>query len=184
MKHATLMKLAGTGATIVLLSACQMNSAANPMDGLEFRQARYEQMMRLEKYETCREDGLELDRSARARGAAGGFLTSAKVLQSCAAELSADDAPMDPAEPMRLEALAITNYLRGGDVPAARSAFDDFKTRYPEHDLYFADGSSFRSTTEALLGRAEKRSFGEFAALNVNDTLKHEMRRLHRWQNR
>ncbi|MGB0682355.1 MAG: hypothetical protein ACPGOV_06590 [Magnetovibrionaceae bacterium] len=178
--HQTALPLA----LIATLAACNMNKAQNPMDGLEFREARYQEMMRLNAFEACREQGLELDRQARARGSAGAFLASAEVLAGCSGELSAAAPQGEEAEVMRTEALAITNYIRGGDVARARALFDGFRESYPDHDLYFADGSSFIATTEALLGRSEPRSFGSFAALNVNKVIKHEMRRLHRWQGR
>jgi len=52
------------------------------------------------------------------------------------------------------------------------------------HDLYFADGSSFVASSEALLGRSDNWTFGKFAVLNVNDDLKREIRRMHHWKNK
>ena len=40
------------------------------------------------------------------------------------------------------------------------------------------------ATTEVLLGRTDPISFGQFAALNVNKTVKAEMRRLNHWKDK
>jgi hypothetical protein len=85
---------------------------------------------------------------------------------------------------MRVHALATLNYFKGGDVEQARRTFEGFKGTYPDNDLYFGDGSSFIETTEVLLGRTDSLSFGQFAALNVNDSLKSEMRRLNHWKDK
>jgi len=85
---------------------------------------------------------------------------------------------------MRVHALAALNYFKGGDVEQARRSFEDFKATYPDSDLYFADGSSFTETTEVLLGRTDPISFGQFAALNVNKSVKSEMRRLNHWKDK
>ena len=39
-------------------------------------------------------------------------------------------------------------------------------------------------TMEALLGRRESWTFGEFSALNINSDLKSEMRRVLYWKNK
>ena len=85
---------------------------------------------------------------------------------------------------MRISALAIVNYFKGGDMEQARRSFEAFKSKYPQHDLYFADGSSFVASSEVILGRSEDWTFGTFAALNVNDDLKREVRRMHHWKNK
>ena len=59
-----------------------------------------------------------------------------------------------------------------------------FKNRFAEYDFYYPDGTSFIVTMEALLGQREKWTFGEFSALNINDDLKSEMRRVLYWKNK
>ncbi|MBT6285904.1 MAG: hypothetical protein HOI96_12090, partial [Rhodospirillaceae bacterium] len=87
-------------------------------------------------------------------------------------------------ERMRLHALSVVNFFKGGDVEMARRQFDGFKSAWPEHDLYFSGGTSFVATAEALLGRTEPQTFGQFLALNVTDEVKSEMRRINHWKNK
>ena len=77
--------------------------------------------------------------------------------------------------------LAVQNYVKGGDLDAARGALNNFETAFAGHDLYYADGSSFTDTMGALLGRYEERDFGQFSTLNVSTDLKAEMRRVNHW---
>lgn len=172
------------GGALLTLAACNMNQAANPLPDTGFREARFEQMQRLQAFRGCRDEALQLDTQARSRGSAPAFLTSAQVLDKCVADLgpAAKSVPAD--ERMRLQAMSVVNYFRGGDVESARRRFDSFKAAWPEHDLYFAGGTSFIATAEALLGRTEEKTFGRFMALNVTDEVKSEMRRLNHWKNK
>ena len=172
-------------ATVVsfTLGACLTNQEADPTAGLEFRSDRFAQMERLNTFDLCRSDAMTLDSKARARGDTAAYLTSAKVMEDCVDNLG-DAAELVPQEDrMRLSAMATVNYFRGGDVEKARQSFETFDRRYPDADLYFADGSSFTSSVEALLGRTETMQYGVFSTLNVNGTLKRELRRMHHWKN-
>ncbi len=172
------------GVAALALSGCLTTTKKDPTEGLEFHSARYAQVQRMDAFEACRNEALELDRQARERGSAATYLTSAEVLAKCDREAGPIDDVIPQAERMRLSALAVVNAFRGGDIERARRGLEGFKSRYPDHDLYFADGSSFVASTEALLGRNEDTSFGQFAVLNVNDDLKSEMRRLGYWKNK
>ena len=172
------------GGALLGLAACNMNQAANPLPDTGFREARFEQMQRLQAFRGCRDEALQLDTQARSHGSAPAFLTSARVLDKCVADLgpAAKSVPAD--ERMRLQAMSVVNYFRGGDVESARRRFDSFKAAWPEHDLYFAGGTSFIAIAETLLGRTEEKTFGRFLALNVTDEVKSEMRRLNHWKNK
>jgi hypothetical protein len=141
-------------------------------------------MQSIKAFETCRDEGLTLDSQARSRASAGAFLNSARVLDGCGANLGSAASAVPKPERMRVHALAVLNYFKGGDVEQARLSFESFNATYPDDDLYFGDGSSFTETTDVLLGRTDPISFGRFAVLNVNDRVKSEMRRLNHWKDR
>lgn len=169
---------------ILTLGACQLTTSPDPTAGLKFRADRYAQYEKKQAFERCRDEAHERDEQARGTGSSGGYLISAKVAQKCVVELGSGEDLVSKDEQMRLSALSVINYFKGGDVEQARRSFEEFKSRYPEHDLYFADGSSFVASSEALLGRTESWTFGEFSSLNVNAELKREIRRMHHWKNR
>ncbi|MCP5366841.1 MAG: hypothetical protein H6907_03255 [Hyphomicrobiales bacterium] len=179
--------LARRGAALVLLgaglAACN-TTTDTALEGIGFREARFQEVTAMRDYRQCRDEALELDKQARAGGSSGGYLTSARLLEKCESTLGPDVAGIAVDERMRAYALAVQDYIKGGDMQAARRTFDNFKGAFPNHDIYYPDGSSFIVTMEALLGRQDPWSFGQFAALNVNSTLKAEMRRLNYWKNK
>ncbi|MCH8917454.1 MAG: hypothetical protein IIC52_05305 [Proteobacteria bacterium] len=181
--------LAARGACALVLTfslgACFLGTDNDAAEGIGFRQARFEEMKVIREYRACRTEGMELDRKALASGSSGTYLAGARVLEKCEADLGpgANGAITD-GERMHAYALSVQNYLKGGDVARARDNFDKFQAAFPHRDLYYADGSSYMSTMEALLGRSEPWTFGEFANLNVSDQLKSEMRRLHYWKDK
>ena len=165
------------------LSACFMGSDKDAAEGIGFRQARFEEMKATREYRACTAEGMDLDKKALASGSAGTYLASAQVLEKCETKLGPGTVgDISIGERMRAYALSVQNFLKGGDVARARDNFDKFRKAFPDNDLYYADGTSFISTMEALLGRQEPWSFGEFANLNVPDSLKVEMRRMHYWK--
>ena len=166
-----------------VLSACATD-VSGPLDGIGYRQARFEQIAMMREYRACRDQGVELDRQARSSGASGTYLASARVLAKCETGLGPDAAGLARDERMRAYALSVQNYFKGGDVEHARDNFGKFKARFADYDFYYPDGTSFVTTMEALLGQREKWTFGEFSALNINDGLKSEMRRVLYWKNK
>lgn len=181
-KH--VLKATLLGASMLTLAACSLNQTANPIADTSFRESRFEEMQKLQAFRSCRDLALETDTQARARGSSAAFLTSANVLRKCNADLGSAAKSVPENERMRLHALSVVNYFKGGDVEMARRQFDGFKAAWPEHDLYFSGGTSFVATAEALLGRTEPQTFGQFLALNVTDEVKSEMRRINHWKNK
>ncbi len=181
---ARLRRMATVSAAALLLGACSLTGTSDPFNDVSFRESRFEQMQSIKAFEACRDEGLTLDSQARSRASAGAFLNSARVLDSCGTNLGSAASAVSKSERMRVHALAVLNYFKGGDVEQARLSFEGFKATYPDDDLYFGDGSSFTETTEVLLGRADPISFGQFAVLNVNDRVKSEMRRLNHWKDK
>lgn len=179
-----LRRFAALSGAALLLGACSLTGNSDPLNDVSFREQRFEQVQSINAFEACRDEGLTLDNQARSRASAGAFLNSARVLDGCGANLGSAASAVPMAERMRVHALATLNFFKGGDVEQARRTFESFKATYPDNDLYFGDGSSFTETTEVLLGRTDAISFGQFAALNVNDSLKSEMRRLNHWKDK
>jgi len=154
----------------------------NSADGIGCREARFQEVTATREYRSCRDQGFEMDRKARSSGSAGAYLASARVLEKCEAGLDAGNTGVARDERMHAYGLAIKNHFKGGDIETAHRSFGHFKTVFPDHDLYYPDGASFIVTMQALLGQADPWTFGEFAALNVNPTLKIEMRRMRYWK--
>ncbi|MBL6928905.1 MAG: hypothetical protein ISR44_07005 [Rhodospirillales bacterium] len=169
-------------ALLLALGACNMNAQVNPMEGIGFREARFQEVSAMRQYRQCRDDAIALDEQARATGNAGRYLASARLFEKCEAEVGPEAAGVAQDERMRAYALSVQNYLKGGDVAKAGENFEAFQKAFPGQDLYFHDGSSFIETMAALFGHKKDSDFGRFAMLNVNDTLKGEMRRVNYWK--
>jgi hypothetical protein len=181
---ATLRRVIAVAIPAVALAACATGNGVDLTEGIGFREARFAQISMMREYRACRDQGVDLDRQARNTGSRGKYLTSARVLENCETEIGPDGSGIARDERMRAYALSIQNYFKGGDVEHARENFDKFRQTFPAHDLYYPDGASFTVTMEALLGRKERWTFGEFSALNVNDAVKSEMRRMLYWKNK
>jgi len=179
-----LYRLSAAALATAILAGCAANSNLDPLGGIGFREARFEEISLMREYRACREEGFSLDKKARSSGSAAMYLASARVLEKCEATVGPDFADGNKGERMRAYALSTQNYFKGGDVSKARETFDKFKARFPENDLYYPDGTSFITTMDALLGREGKWSFSEFSTLNVNGTMKSEMRRALYWKNK
>lgn len=169
-------------AVLLALSACTTTGTTNPSEGIGFREARFEEISAMQQYRACRDDAVALDEQARSTGNTGRYLASARLLEKCEAELGPEAKSLATEERMRAYALSVQDYLKGGDVAKASETFGKFKQAFPGKDLYYFDGSSFIETMSALLGQKEKSDYGYFAMLNVNETLKGEMRRIEYWK--
>jgi hypothetical protein len=132
-------------------------------------------------FRDCRDQAVELDGQARTSGDPARYLSSAELLERCERDLGSDASMIPDDERMRAHGLSIQNYIKGGDAGAGRRRLERFKQLYAGKDLYYADGSSFRSTMEVLLGQRESRDFGQYSLLNVSAVLKDEMRRIQYW---
>ena len=169
-------------AALAALSACTATPQLPDLDGISFRESRYEAVTAARDFEACRDEALELDAQARANGDAARYLASARLLERCQAKLGPNADTVKTDVRMRVAALAVQNYIKGGDAAAALGSLDRFKRAFPDRDLYYADGSSFRETMEVLLGQRDPTDFGLYATLNVSAPLKAEMRRVLYWK--
>ena len=173
---------AALSAVLLALGACNLNTQTNAPEGIGFREARFQEISAMREYRQCRDDALELDTQARTTGNAGRYVASAKLLEKCETRLGPEAASLNVEERMRAYALSVQNYIKGGDVEGATANFDRFKRAFPDKDLYYPGGASFRETMEVLLGNKEPSELGRFAGLNVNGDLKSEMRRVRYWK--
>ena len=182
----TVRRLAPRAGAVVLalfgLAACVTNGATTAYEGIGFREARFNEVSAMRTYRACRDEAVALDEQARANGSKGHYLASAQLLEKCESELGAEGRGVAVDERMRAYALSVQNYIKGGDVEGATANFDRFKRAFPDKDLYYPGGASFRETMEVLLGNKEPSELGRFAGLNVNGDLKSEMRRVRYWK--
>jgi hypothetical protein len=178
------IRLAGVALLAALTLGACTSTGGDPLDGIGYRESRFQDISMMRDYRTCRDEGISLDRKARESGATGTYLASARVLEKCEASLGPDASGIARDERMRGYALSIQNYFKGGDIDRARGNFARFQKRFPDHDFYYPDGTSFTVTLSALLGQRDRWTFGEFSALNVNSALKSEMRRTLYWKNK
>ncbi len=123
-----------------------------------------------------------MDKQARHSGNAGQYHQSAVLLERCESKLGAGVVEIGTDERMRAYALGIQNYLKAGDVEKASQGFQRFNQQFPEQDLYFTDGSSYKETMRALLGQVTTNEYGRYSLLNASAALKGEMRRINHWK--
>jgi hypothetical protein len=179
-KGKTLMVVLGA---VIALSACQTNLLGQTAsrEGIDFRVKRNTEIMAAREWRDCRDAAMVLDTQARTSASAAKYAASARGLQKCDAGLQ-DITVIDEQDRMQANALAIQNHLKSGDVAAARSALDSFKSAFAGQDLYYPDGSSFVSTVEVLVSLKPKHTVGKFSVANVNDAVKSEVRRMNYWK--
>ncbi len=167
---------------MLTVTACSTEPKMPDFGSIDFRETRYQDVAALQDFRDCRDQAVELDGQARASGDPARYLSSAELLERCETDLGPDASVVPEDERMRAHGLSIQNYIKGGDADAARRRLERFKQQFPGKDLYYADGSSFRSTMEVLLGQHEERDFGRYSMLNVGTALKDEMRRIQYWK--
>ncbi len=164
------------------LSACSMTPSLPDFDSITFREERYQDLSAMRGFQSCRDEAVDLDTQARTSGDPARYLASARLLERCGSDLGPDASTVSDDERMRAYALTVQNYLKGGDAGSARRNLERFKQAFPDRDLYYPDGSSFRETMEVLLGQRDPTDFGQYATLNVSSALKDEMRRVEYWK--
>jgi hypothetical protein len=80
----------------------------------------------------------------------------------------------DADKALRLMALSVMNFVKGGDIDGAQIALRKTQSKFPDKDLYFADYSSFFDTATALLEQ-QTLSRHQLAALNISADLRTEI---------
>ena len=143
---------------------------------------RANEMQNLLNFDSCLSNGLEQDAQAAASDERGQYLASAKTLSSCDSKLRDSTSLVATEKRMQAKALTVQNFIKGGDIQAARLALKDFETSFNSADLIYADGSSFTDTMRALLYRFDDRVSYKLASLNARRKVKDEVRRAWYWQ--
>ena len=167
----------------VSLSGCTTSIGGNRDEGIGYRHKRHSEFEAMRNWRTCRDEALKLDNQARAHAEVARYLASAKLLEKCESDVGPGAASVNSEERMRAYALAIQNYLKGGDVTRARKSLEAFKKKHPNKDLYYTNGASFMATFEILLGLKDRKAVDQFATNNATGSLKDELRRTIYWKN-
>jgi len=131
-------------------------------------------------FNSCKQDALALDASARKQQSSAQYLMAARTLNQCLLEVDSHRRDIPIEERMKMHALTVLNYLKGGDVVQARVQLTAFEMTYPNNDLYFGDYTSFVDSFRVLLNDSAARvTHGNL--LNVNPILKSEHNRRRYW---
>ena len=164
------------------LSACMNATSTVDTAGIGFRQARLAEVTAVREWRDCRDEAVALDTKARESGSAARYLASARMLESCEAELGPNAAKGVAEERMRAYALSVQNHLKGGDVNRARENLSQMKRAFPGKDLRYPGGASFIASMELLLGMRDRTDVSAFALVNATDAAKSELRRARYWK--
>lgn len=168
---------------VAILSGCNsFPTNSDSAEGIGYRGARFDAMSAVRDYRACRDEALTLDQQARHSGSAGQYYQCAALLEKCEAQLGPGVVEISTDERMHAYALSIQNYVKAGDIEKASQTYQRFDDQFPEQDLYFADGSSYKETLRALLGPVSVSEYGRLSLLNASPALKTEMRRINHWK--
>ncbi|MFT5162025.1 MAG: hypothetical protein ACI9FJ_000593 [Alteromonadaceae bacterium] len=127
----------------------------------------------------CRDEIVAMDRSAEKNASLAQYLASANAIGGCLDTVTNGHSFITQQQMMQLQALAVLNYLKGGDIGKSREQLAGFKQSFSGRDLYFADKTSFIDTFELLLNDAGHSA--QQVDLNVNKTLLAEFQRKQYW---
>lgn len=129
---------------------------------------------------SCEEQAMGMDRSAQQSGQAAQYMASAKAMLRCVQGIQFSKGHPDADKGLRLMALSVINFVKGGDIDGAQIALKKTQSKFPNQDLYFADYSSFIDTATALLEQ-HKLTRHQLAALNISADLRTEIERQQYW---
>lgn len=158
------------------LAACAAPLPPPAQEGIGYREARFAEVEALRAYQECLEEGMSLDRKARAAGDPARYLMVARILEQCEADLGPAAARLDLEDRMRTYAVAVQARLKGGDIAGARDGLWRFAEAFPGRDLFFDDGASFIDSLSVVLAAQPVD-----ARANVPRLLADELARLQRW---
>ncbi len=152
------------------------------MEGIGFRQARFQEISAMREYRACVDDALKVAEQARTSGQAGGYQASAKLLERCESNLGPEASTLATEERMRNYGLGIINYIKAGDIQKAQINLETFKRSFDGHDLYLPNGASFIDSVTLLTSKRDDASPQEMAMMNVSSTLRAEIQRVRFWK--
>ena len=160
--------------TAAFISAC--SSTTKSESSLQVSNHEYYQAIDV----SCEQQAIEMDSFAQQSGQAAQYLASAKSILRCVNGIQFPKGHPDSDKALRLMAMSVLNFVKGGDIEAAHIALKKTQTKFPNKDLYFADYSSFFDTATALLEQ-QKLSRHQLAALNISADLRSEIERHQYW---
>ncbi|WP_371195180.1 hypothetical protein [Glaciecola sp. SC05] len=158
---------------LVMTAGCSMTTAQAPA---QVEEAIAEGQRLSSK---CVTQVFEREHAVRTSISAAQFMALANQASACLGDITFYPAHPDNETAMRLNALAVVNYLKSGDIAQAKSSFTHFTRRFAQQDLVFADYTSFLDTATALL--EPNLSSRQLAMLNINPTLRSELNRTREW---
>lgn len=129
---------------------------------------------------SCEQQAIAMDNSAQQSGQEAQYLASANAMLRCVKGITFPKSHPDSDKALRLMALSVMNFVKGGDIDAANIALKKARSKFPTQDLYFADYSSFFDTATALLEQ-RKLTRHQLASLNISADLRAEIERKQYW---
>ena len=168
---------------VALLAACNPMTTAQTPGPTTNVVERALDMQAVLAFNDCVNEGKTRDISASTAMDPALYLSSADMLVTCDDQLGTSTQLADKRDRMQISALAVQNYLKGGDVAKARLALNKFEEKFGPGDLIFSDGSSFTSTMHALVFfQNDQREQLALSSLNAKSRVKDEIRRAWYWQ--
>jgi hypothetical protein len=106
---------------VLAITACQQTvlTSSTPTTSVIDRA---NEMQNLLNFDSCLSNGLEQDAQAAASDERGQYLASAKTLSSCDSKLRDSASLVATEKRMQAKALTVQNFIKGGDIQAARLA--------------------------------------------------------------
>jgi hypothetical protein len=179
-KHA--IKVVSVVLAAAFLSACLSTTSSEPR--LRVSNSAISSHVNHDYYQSmdgaCEQQAIEMDGFAQQSGQASQYLASAKAMLRCVKGIQFPKGHPDADKALRLMALSVINFVKGGDIDGAQIALKKTQTKFPNKDLYFADYSSFFDTATALLEQ-QRLSRHQLAALNISSDLRTEIERHQYW---
>jgi hypothetical protein len=177
-----ILHLTAIALILSLLSACGSLTTASSSSPTTTVIERAKDMQAVLAFNDCAVEGQMRDAAAAKETDQALYLSSADILAGCDAKLTGSYALVEREQRMRVMALASQNYLKGGDVGAARLVLSNFLHAFDHADLIYADGSSFSDTMHALLYQHADQKQLALSSLNARRSVKEEIRRSWYWQ--
>ena len=116
------------------LAACQQTVLTSSVPTTSVLD-RANEMQNVLQFDSCLSNGLEQDAQAAASDEMGQYLASAKTLSSCDSNLRESASLVAIEQRMKAKALAVQNFIKGGDIQLARLALTDFEASFDGADL-------------------------------------------------
>ena len=157
--------------------------ATTSIEGIGFRQARFQEISTMRDYRGCIDDALKISDQAKGSGQSSGYRTSAKIFERCEADLGPEATQLAREERMRNYALGIINYIKAGEIRRAQTNMKKFQKAFNGNDLYLPNGASFIDSVTLLTTKHDDASAPEMAMMNVSSALRAEFNRMHFWKN-